>query len=94
MATTLTVSPDVLLTARRTLLRHERAVSAVRVDPPDTGATSALTREVFGRVVEAAGSVTADLRGLADGLARVVDEVTSADTEVRSVLDLLRRGLS
>lgn len=94
MATTLTVSPDVLLTARRTLLRHERAVSAVRVDPPDTGATSALTREVFGRVVEAAASVTADLRDLADGLARVADEVTSADAEVRSVLDLLRRGLT
>lgn len=94
MATTLTVSPDVLLTARRTLLRHERAVSAVRVDPPDTGATSALTGEVFGRVVEATGSVTADLRDLADGLARVVDEVTSADAEARSVLDLLRRGLS
>ena len=94
MATTLTVNPDVLLTARRTLLRHERAVSAVRVDPPDTGATSAVTGEVFGRVVEATGSVTADLRDLADGLARVVDEVTSADAGVRSVLDLLRRGLS
>jgi hypothetical protein len=94
MATTLTLRPDVLLAARRTLLRHERAVSAVRVAPPDTGTTTALTREVFGRVVEAVGSVTADLRALADGLARVVDEVTNADAEVRSVLDLLRRGLS
>lgn len=94
MATTLTVRPDALLAARRTVLRHERALTAVRVDPPDTGATSALTREVFGRVVEATGSVTADLRGLADGLARVVDEVTTADAEVRSILDVLRRGLS
>lgn len=94
MATTLTVRPEALHTARRALLRHERAVSAVRLDPPDTGATSALTREVFGRVVEATRSVTTDLRTLADGLARVVDEVTSADAEVRSILDLVRRGLS
>jgi len=94
MATTLTVRPEALLTARRTLLRHERAVSAVPIDPPDTGPTSALTREVFGQVAEAAEGVATDLRSLAAGLARVVDEVTSTDTEVRSVLDLLRRGLS
>ncbi len=93
MVTTLTLRPDALLAARRDLLRHERAVTAVPLHPPDTGATAALTREAFGRVVEAAGSVTTDLRALAAGLARVVDEVTDADAEVRSVLDLLRRAL-
>lgn len=93
MTTTLTLRPEALLSTRRELLRHERAVAAVPLDPPETGATAALTRDVYGRVVEAAGSVTADLRALAAGLARVVDEVTDADAEARSVLDLLRRAL-
>jgi hypothetical protein len=52
MATTLTVRPAALLEARRVLLRHARAVSDVPIDPPDTGATSVLTRAVFGRVAE------------------------------------------
>lgn len=94
MAATLTIRPEALLAVRRTLLRHDRAVSAVPIEPPDTGPTSALTRQVFGHVAEAADAVATDLRSLAAGLARVVDEVTSADAEVRSVLDLLRRGLS
>jgi hypothetical protein len=94
MATTLTVRPAALLEARRVLLRHARAVSDVPIDPPDTGATSVLTREVFGRVAEASATVAADLETLAAGLARVVDEVTGADAAARSVLDVLRRGLS
>ena len=83
------IDPDALLDARRELLRHEVAFDAVRVHPPDTGATTALTAAALDRVASSVASVAEDLRGLADALGRLVDDLTAQDDRVGSMLDLL-----
>ena len=69
------IDPDALLAARRELLRHELALFSVRIHPPDTGPTSALTARAFDHVAASVGSVGDDLRGLAEALDRLVDDL-------------------
>jgi len=90
MATTLAVRPEALLDARRALLRHAQTLTDTVLDPPATGATTALTRGVLERVVETVEAVADDLRVLADGLACVVDLTAVADGGVGALLDVLR----
>jgi hypothetical protein len=86
------IDPDALLAARRELLRHELALLSVRVHPPDTGATSALTARALEQVTAGVASVAADLHGLAEALGRLVDDLADQDGQVSAMFDLLRMG--
>jgi hypothetical protein len=90
MTTTLAVHPEALLDARRALLRQAHELAGTALDPPATGATTVLTRGVLERVAEEVDAVADDLRGLADGLACVVDLTALADGGVGALFDVLR----
>ncbi|MGH3345465.1 MAG: hypothetical protein ACRDO4_00660 [Nocardioides sp.] len=90
MTTTLAVRPEALLDARRVLLRRAQELTGVSLDPPATGATTALTRGVLERVIENVKEVADDLHGLADALSCVVDLTAVADGGVGALLDVLR----
>ncbi|HEX6151488.1 hypothetical protein [Nocardioides sp.] len=90
MTTTFVVRPDILLDARRVLLRHAQSLARARVDPPVTGTTTHLTRRVFERVEEGIEALVDDLRGLAAGLACVVELAAIADDGVWALLTGLR----
>lgn len=84
------IDPDALLDARRELLRHELSLGGLRVQPPDTGPTSALTTRVFARVATEIAAVTDDLHGLVEALERLVADLADQDGRVGAMLDLLR----
>ena len=83
------IDPDALLLARRELLRHELALGGVRVHPPGTGPTTSLTAGVLDRVAATVGAAADDLRGLADALGRLVDDLADQDGRVSAMFDLL-----
>ncbi len=84
--TTFTVRPDALLDARRALLRHAQVLVGVRIDPPATGPTSALTRGVFEHVETTVETAAADLRALGAGLATCVELAALAEEDVGALL--------
>ena len=93
MTTTTTgilIDPEALLDARRELLRHELALGAVQLHPPDTGPTTTLTAGALDRAAGVVGSVAADLHGLSDALGRLVDDLADQDGRVSAKLDLLK----
>lgn len=90
--TCLRVDPELLLAARRELLRHATALSVEEVAPPATGATSELTVEALARVGTVVGALVDDLVGLARALERFVDDLADQDGRVTAQLDRLRRG--
>ncbi len=64
----------------------------MRIHPPDTGPTSALTSRAFDHVATSVGSVGDDLHGLAEALGRLVDDLADQDGQVSAMFDLLRMG--
>lgn len=84
--TTFTVRPDALLDARRALLQRAESLAAALPDPPATGRTSALTREVFERVEVTVAAAVADLHALGAGLAACVELAALADEDVSALL--------
>lgn len=80
------IRPDALLDARRVLLRRADALAGMRLEPPSTGATSALTRDVFEQAAATVQAATADLRALGAGLAAVVELAELADEDVGALL--------
>ena len=88
--TSILIDPEALLGARRELLRHELALGAVAIHPPDTGPTTPLTAGALERVARVIEAVAADLRGLADALDCLVDDLADQDGRVSAMFDLVR----
>jgi ABC-type transporter Mla subunit MlaD len=86
----ISVAPDVLLDARRVLLRLELALTSVGIEPPGTGDTTELTVAALERVAATVAELAADLRDLADALAHLVDDLRRSDDGVTAWFDLLR----
>ncbi len=85
------IRPDALLDARRVLLRRAESLADVRLDPPGTGSTSAVTRDVFEQVAGTVAAAVTDLRALGAGLAAVVEIAALADADVGALLARLGR---